>query len=131
MSHPYHHAVSSARKFGGTAQDYLRLHTWFDESKRCLPDVRHRALRHHAEGIFLAEQIFGVTIRNNDGKEVPVRTLGEQHVIEDLGWIPTVQDWLSNLAVQPWMLRTGTRGRTTKRPLSPAARHGVPAPNAD
>ena len=52
MGHPYHHALSSARKWGGTADDYLPLHQWFDESKEITADFRHRALRHHAQGIF-------------------------------------------------------------------------------
>lgn len=28
--HPMHHAESSARKFGGRADDYLKLHEWMD-----------------------------------------------------------------------------------------------------
>jgi hypothetical protein len=52
MAHPLEHAKSSARKFGGVAYDYLPIHQWFDESKAIMADVRHRALRHHAEGIF-------------------------------------------------------------------------------
>jgi hypothetical protein len=62
MGHPYHHALSSVRKWGGTAEDYLPLHQWFDESKAITADFRHRALRHHAEGIFMAERFFGTTI---------------------------------------------------------------------
>jgi lipopolysaccharide biosynthesis regulator YciM len=52
MGHPYHHALSSVKKWGGTADDYLPLHQWFDESKAISADFRHRALRHHAENIF-------------------------------------------------------------------------------
>ena len=48
MAHPYHHAVRSARLFGGKAEDYLAIHDWFDESKAHIADVRHRALRHHS-----------------------------------------------------------------------------------
>ena len=73
MAHPLRHAENSARKFGGKAEDYLPIHNWFDESKAFFPDFRHRALRHHAEGIFLAERLFGVAIVNSDGKQVPVR----------------------------------------------------------
>ena len=109
MAHPYHHAVRSARLFGGEADDYLAIHSWFDESKAFLPDLRHRALRHHAEGIFLCESLFGVTVENSQGRRVPVRLVGEQHVKDDLGWIPTVKDWLCNLQVQPWMTQTHLR----------------------
>lgn len=131
MAHPFHHAERSARLFGGVADDYLALHGWFDESKAHLPDLRHRALRHHAEGIFLAEKIFGVTLTNSDGKRVPTRLVGEQHVKDDLGRIPTVADWLTNLQVQPWMLRTPFRpnsdGGATgpEESLSPARQEGA------
>ena len=103
MAHPLKHAESSARKFGGKAEDYLPIHKWFDESKAFFPDFRHRALRHHAEGIFLAEKLFGVAIVNSEGKQIPVRYLGEQHVREDLGRIPTAQDWLLQIKPQRWM----------------------------
>ena len=33
MAHPFKHAESSSRKFGGKAEDYLAIHNWFDESK--------------------------------------------------------------------------------------------------
>jgi len=103
MAHPFHHSESSARKHGGKMKDYLPIHQWFDESKHSFSDNRHRALRHHAEGIFLCEQIFGVTITNSDGKKIPVRFIGEQHVQEDLGWIPSAADWLKEIKPQSWM----------------------------
>ena len=54
MAHCYHHALSSVQKWGGAPEDYLALHQWFDEpSKHITADFRHRALRHHAEGIFM------------------------------------------------------------------------------
>lgn len=103
MSHPYHHALSSVKKWGGSVEDYLPIHDWFDESKSHMADFRHRALRHHSEGIFMAEKIFGHTITNSDGREVMVRYIGEQHVQEDLGRIPTVADWFRQIEVQSWM----------------------------
>jgi len=103
MAHPLKHAESSVRRFGGKADDYLAIHNWFDESKSFFTDFRHRALRHHAEGIFLAERIFGITIVNSNGSRIPVRYVGEQHVKEDLGRIPTAQDWLSQIKPARWM----------------------------
>ena len=50
MAHPYHHALSSVKKWGGTVEDYLAVHSWFDQSKEITADFRHRALRHHAAG---------------------------------------------------------------------------------
>jgi hypothetical protein len=109
VAHPFHHALRSVKLFGGKPEDYLALHQWFDESKAHLPDLRHRALRHHSEGIFLCERLHGITIKNADGKDVPTRLVGEQHVKDDLGWIPTVKDWLVNLKIEPWMGRTKFR----------------------
>ena len=97
MAHPFHHSESSMRKYGGNTDDYLPIHQWFDESKRSFSDNRHRALRHHAEGIFLCEQIFGVTITTSAEKDIPVRFIGEQHVQEHLGWISSAADWLKEI----------------------------------
>ncbi len=66
--------------------------------------ARHNlALGMNAEGIFLAERIFGVAIRNSHGKDVPVRYIGEQHVREDLGRIPSFQDWAMSIKPEQWM----------------------------
>jgi hypothetical protein len=107
MSHPLFHALSSVKKYQGTVEDYLPIHNWFDETKQHYPDMRHRALRHHSEGIFWAEQKFGTYIINSDGKMIPVRFIGEQHVMEDLGWIPTIKDYLDKMEVTGWMYKPG------------------------
>ena len=104
MGHCYHHALSSVKKWGGMADDYLPLHQWFDESKAITADFRHRALRHHAEGIFMLERFFGPTITISSGRVVPVRLIGEQHVREDCqGRIPSLADWLGRIQPEPWM----------------------------
>jgi hypothetical protein len=105
MAHPYHHALSSVRKWGGVPEDYLDLHAWFDQSKELIADFRHRALRHHAEGIFMLEKIFGVTITLSTGRVIPTRWVGEQHVREDLGRIPSFADWVRAIRPEPWMGR--------------------------
>ena len=105
MSHCYHHALSSVKLWGGTPEDYVAIHNWFDESKKIIADFRHRALRHHAEGIFMAEAIFGVTVTISTGRIIPVRWIGEQHVREDLGFIPSFADWVKAIRPLPWMGR--------------------------
>lgn len=107
MAHSYHHAVSSARKWGGTPDDYQSIHDWMDGSKLILADFRHRALRHHAEGVFMAETIFGTTLTLSTGRVVPVRLIAEQHVMEDLGRIPSFADWVRCIRPEPWMGRVG------------------------
>ena len=104
MAHSWHHAESSARKFGGKPDDYLAIHTWFDETKSALALPGHRALRHHTFGIFECERVFGATIENSRGRQIPVRFIGEQHVREDCRRIPTVADWLKSLPIEPWMV---------------------------
>lgn len=106
MAHSYHHAVSSARKFGGEPEEYLEIHEWFDATKEFEPTFRHRALRHHAQGIFEAERVFGATITiRTTGKEVPTRLIGEQHCMEDFGFVPRLTDWLEAIGDRPWMYR--------------------------
>ncbi len=105
MAHPLHHAQSSARRFGGAPEDYLAVHAWFDASKAHLALAQHRALRHHSFGIFEAEAVFGPAILNSAGRRVPTRWVGEQHVREDCGRIPTLADWLRGIPPEPWMVR--------------------------
>jgi hypothetical protein len=105
MAHPYHHALSSVRQWGGTPEDYLALHAWFDQSKLILADFRHRALRHHAEGVFMLETLFGTTRTLSTGRVIPTRWIGEQHVREDLGRIPSFADWARCIRPEPWMGR--------------------------
>jgi len=106
MATAYHHSVSSVKKWGGVETDYLRIHEWFDESKSLHGDFRHRALRHHTEGIQMAVSLFGDedrTITNSNGRKVPVVWVGEQHVIEDMGFLPTFGDWAKSIQPNPWM----------------------------
>lgn len=162
MANPYHHAVSSSRQFGGVPEDYQAIHDWFDETKAYLADFRHRALRHHSEGIFLMESIFGPTIDVTIGwevggetfkkkdaaafkardlfgdpptiafekyvtrvtKKVPTRWVGEQHVKEDMGFIPPVTMWLEQLQAQPWMNRSRKLSRELEQEVE-VARQGA------
>jgi hypothetical protein len=117
MAHPYHHALSSVRKWGGDVSDYQKLHDWFDLSKMVAGDFRHRALRHHAEGIWALEALFGTTLTLSTGKVIPTRWVGEQHVKEDLGFIPSFVDWMRAIRPLPWMGRTG---RIEDRPVPSA-----------
>ena len=103
MAHPYHHALSSSKRFGGQADDYLALHTWFDASKAHIADARHRCLRHQSFGIFLAEKTFGITFTNSSGNRIAVRPVAEQHVQEDFSFIPSVQQCFKHLPLARWL----------------------------
>jgi hypothetical protein len=104
---PHLHANISAKQHGGTPDDYMAIHEFIDHSKSSMADVRHRAMLHSAWGIYVVSQVFGNLITNSDGKQVSVRDIAEEHVIQDLGFIPTMDDWLKNLPIEGWM--SGTR----------------------
>lgn len=109
MATAIHHGESSAKKWGGQAEDYLPIHEWFDETKAHKWHFTHRIFRHHTMGIENAEQIFGRTITNSNGRKVPVRWIGEQHMIEDFGYVPTPEDWLRHVESAAWMTRGAER----------------------
>jgi hypothetical protein len=130
--------VSSSRKWGGTPDDYLAVHQWFDRSKRSFADFRHRALYHHTEGIFDCEAYFGPTIELStckrcgktreehlcqlfEPKLIPTRWIGEQHVQEDLGFIPHAAQYLERIAGEPWMNRARKLSRELEQEEVPAS----------
>jgi hypothetical protein len=100
---PWIHAKNSAKDFGGKPDDYLAIHDFIDSSKAAVPDMRHRAVFHSAFGIYVAERVFGTHLRNSDGALVQVRDVAENHVLEDLGKIPTLQDYLNHMGLAQWM----------------------------
>lgn len=106
---PLLHAKISVKTHGGKIEDYLPIHNFIDSSKISVPDVRHRAMLHSSWGIYLTEKMFGTYITNSSGKQVCVRDLAEEHIIQDLGFIPTMEDWLKEIPIKTWM------GGTVKR----------------
>ena len=101
--HPYDHSRSSVRLFGGELADYQAVHDWFDATKVVLTHFTHRALRHHKQGIDEAEKRFGVSLRNQNQKDVSIRELGAQHVEEDCRFIPSVEGWLQHMTAPEWV----------------------------
>jgi hypothetical protein len=106
MAKPIFHAESSARRFGGTPELYLPIHDFMDSSKGAIADNRHRALTHNSWFISnVIEKVFGFYIELPNGRKVSTREVAEQHVLEDFGgqYIPTAQDYLQEIEIQPWM----------------------------
>lgn len=115
---PFNHAESSAKRFGGQPEDYIEIHDLMDSSKGAIADNRHRCLTH--QSWFLSEILERIkftnsteckpdgrfyTIKNSDGKEISVREIGEQHVLEDFGmrYIPSAQDYIQEMEFKSWM----------------------------
>jgi len=102
---PLIHAKISSKKFGGIPEDYIEIHNFFDQTKAHIADSRHRMILHNSFGIYLCEQVFGTMkqkgdgtwikmpyIVNSNGKEVSVRDIAEQHVLDDLGEIMSLSE---------------------------------------
>jgi hypothetical protein len=106
MANPIHHSKSSAKKFGGKFEDYVHIHEKMDCSKAYIADNRHRVLTHT---MFWVKEvmvpIYGSFIINSDGKEVSVKDICEQHILEDFGmkFIPTPQDYIQEMEYKKWM----------------------------
>lgn len=118
MAQSYLHAEASARHFGGKPEDYLPIHEWIDQFKQTMGDVRHRAFFHNTKGPWLAQEVFGHYIevfdeKKQKTKKVMVRDIAENHIVEDLGWLPTPEDWLECMNCVVWM--GGKRNRFVGR----------------
>lgn len=100
---PFLHGKSSAKRWGGLPQDYQAIHDFLDSPKSAHPDMRHRAILHNSLGPFIAERVFGTNITNSDGKLVSVRDIAERHILEDVGFIPTVSDYLNLMPMPDWI----------------------------
>ena len=46
---------------------------------------------------------FGVVICNSGGRKIPTRIICEEHIKEDLGFIPTAQEWITHMELHKWM----------------------------
>ena len=77
MPNPYYNSVSTAKRFGGVAEDFLELQEWFDRGKASQPDFKHRC-------------------------QSPCPTCGRTACTEYLGFIPTLQDWMELLTAKRW-----------------------------
>lgn len=100
---PHLHSKNSANKYGGRPDDYQSVHDQIDCSKSAHASVKHRVVFHSAFGIYLVERIFGILLVNSDGAKVSVRDVAEDHVLEDLGTIPSLDDWLDHMTLETWM----------------------------
>lgn len=74
----------------------------------------------------MAETIFGPTITLSTGRVIPTRWVGEQHVREDLGHIPSFADWARAIRPEPWMGRT----QRIEREVDPVPASPEPQPDA-
>jgi hypothetical protein len=58
---------------------------------------------------FGGKDVFGVVLVNSEGREVVVKDIAEQHIIEDLGYIPSFSEYCEAMEIKPFMLGAKTR----------------------
>lgn len=90
---PIHHAMVSARLFGGEPEDYVSLHSFFDSSKGALPDMRHRAALHSVDH---GAAVMRLTFPETMGPGVALADLCVQHVLDDQGFEVRLEHWLAD-----------------------------------
>lgn len=103
---PYLHGRIHAKKYGGLPDDYADIDDFIDSSKITFPDIRHRAILHSSFGCYIVEQMFGRVRTNSAGITYSPRDVAEDHIIQDLGFIPTPENYLKNMTAVPWMSGT-------------------------
>lgn len=94
---PLLHAKISAKKHGGSPEDYMDIHEWFDQTKAHVADMRHRAILHNSFGIYLCAQVFGEVRTNSAGLQYSVRDIAEDHILEDVGIIPALSEVIQSI----------------------------------
>jgi len=103
---PFLHAELSAKRFGGTPEEYLDIHELMDSSKACFPNNGHRVLTHNSWFVVtILPKVFGDMRTNSAGRRYSVKDVGEYHILEDfkMRFIPSPQDYLQHLVIQKWM----------------------------
>lgn len=106
MANPLIHSKSSVKRWGGRVEDYLPLHELLDSPKVTMNNNTARMLTHNIWFCYqIIPKIFGYNIVNSDGKSVDTVDIAMLHIAEDfrMKFIPTAQDYLKHLEVQPWM----------------------------
>jgi hypothetical protein len=106
MNPLYHSKSSNVKRWGGSVECYLPIHELLDSPKATMNNNTSRMLTHNIWFCYqIIPKIFGYNITNSDGKSVDTVDIAMLHVSEDFKhrFIPTAQDYLKHLDVQPWM----------------------------
>jgi hypothetical protein len=106
---PLAHARLGQTRNGIPWQKTIQLHTWLDSSKASFASVQHRALLHHALGAQIASRIFADV--EHEGVRKSASELIADHVIEDLGDVVPVSNWLDIIPIEALAKRRVDRHR--------------------
>lgn len=106
MANPLIHSKSSVKRWGGKVEDYIAIHELIDSPKATMNNNSSRCLTHNTWFAYnIIPKVFGYNIVNSDGKSVDSVDIAMLHIAEDfrMKFVPTPQDYLKHLQVQPWM----------------------------
>ena len=105
MGNPLHHSKSSVKRWGGSISCYIAIHELLDSPKSCMNNNTGRMMTHNTWFAYtIIPKIFGYNIINSDGKSVDTVDIAMLHIAEDYRYqIPTPQDFLKHMEIQPWM----------------------------
>ena len=106
MANPLIHSKSSVKRWGGKVEDYLAIHELIDSPKATMNNNSARALTHNTWFAYtIIPKVFGYNITNSSGRSVDTIDIAMLHIAEDFRgrFVPTAQDYLKHLQVQPWM----------------------------
>jgi hypothetical protein len=106
MGNCLHHSKSSVKRWGGSVNCYIAIHELLDSPKTCMNNNTGRMMTHNTWFAYtIIPKIFGYNIINSDGKSVDTVDIAMLHIAEDyrMTGIPTPQDFLKHMEVQPWM----------------------------
>ena len=71
---------------------YIKKFNWNSEEREAIIELLNDARTNGCTSII-----------NSDGNYVQVRDIAEQHILEDMGRIPTVGDYLEHLPMFEWL----------------------------
>lgn len=106
MANPLIHSKSSVKRWGGKIEDYIEIHKFLDSPKVCMNNNTSRMLTHNTWFIYeVIPKVFGYNIVNSDERSIDTVDIAMLHVAEDfrMKFIPTPQDYLQHMKLQPWM----------------------------
>ena len=105
MAHPYHHSLSSVKKWGGDVADYQPIQTGSTSRRKSSPTSGTARCGITPRASSWPRPFSATTMTLSTGRVIPTRWIGEQHVREDLGFIPSFADWVKAIRPEPWMGR--------------------------
>lgn len=113
------HSENSAKEFGGEPEDYYTIHQFIDSASDHYPEFGSLAILHSSYGVTIVEKVFGryLTLdRDKLPRLISVKEVALKHIRDELGCVPSVQDWVSSIQSEPWSKKVEPKTVTSSKP---------------